>query len=127
MADQYVTIEGLNSLLLALVATQAPDPTADYLNESVTPFDGRPMTPDEDGFRAWRNTAEIGGADFARLREEDPHRADEIEAYAARLRSWSSRYKAHREACIEAARLRWRVEWATRLFAEVHRWERREF
>lgn len=125
MADQYVTVEGMNSLLLALVATQAPAPTDDYLNQSVTPFEPRPVTRDEDGFRAWRNTAELGGGDFARLREEDPHRADEIESYAARLRAWSSRYTEHRQACIAAARTRFRVEWAAGLLAEVHRWERR--
>lgn len=125
MADQYVTIEGLNSILLALVSTQAPNPPDDYLSQSVTPFEGRPMTPDEDGFRAWRETAELGGGAFARLRAEDPHRADEIEGYAARLRAWSSRYQAHRIACIAAAKVRWRVEWAAEILAEVHRWERR--
>ena len=125
MADQYVTVEGMNSLLLALLASQAPEAPTDYLNESVTPFESRPVTQDEDGFRAWRQTAELGYGDFARLRAEDPHRADEIESYAARLRAWSSRYQEHRLACIAAARLRWRVEWAAGILAEVHRWERR--
>lgn len=126
MDDTYVKIPGLDSILMALVAAQAPAPTDEWLRSQIPAFEPAPAPLDMGAWRALRELRELGSCtDWNIIRRDRPELADETEAYERRFRSWQDRSTEHARVHCEAARFLWRVGWAGKVLAAVHDWERK--
>lgn len=121
------TFDGIENLLMALLSTQAPRPTDEWLDEQIPAFEGRPEPRDRDeemALRCYRHEVELGSADWRMLYQQDREKAERGRLLYIALKDWTDRYTEHRIVHIAAAKHRWAVLWAKDRLAEVVEWRR---